>query len=49
MSFARRYLPFVLSAYIAFVFVGTVGLLVPLAAVFAGLSVIVDRHSGAQK
>jgi ABC-type multidrug transport system permease subunit len=29
--------------------VGTVGLLVPLAAIFAGLSVIVDRHSGAQK
>jgi hypothetical protein len=35
--------------YIAFVSVGTVGLLVPLAAIFAGLSVIVDRHSGAQK
>src|SRR5438876_2113526 len=32
--------------YIAFVSVGTVGLLVPLAAIFAGLSVIVDRHSG---
>jgi hypothetical protein len=26
--------------------VGTVGLLVPLAAIFAGLSVIVDRHNG---
>jgi ABC-2 type transport system permease protein len=35
--------------YIAFVSVGTVGLLVPLAAIFAGLSVIVDRQSGAQK
>src|SRR6478735_12022107 len=35
--------------YVAYVSVGTVGLLVPLAAVFAGLSVIVDRHSGAQK
>jgi hypothetical protein len=32
--------------YIAFVSVGTVGLLVPLAAIFAGLSVIVDRHNG---
>jgi ABC-type polysaccharide/polyol phosphate export permease len=35
--------------YTAFVSVGTVGLLVPLAAMLAGLSVIVDRHSGAQK
>jgi len=35
--------------YVAFVSVGTVGLLVPLAAIFAGLSVIVDRHSGAQQ
>jgi ABC-2 type transport system permease protein len=35
--------------YIAYVSVGTVGLLVPLAAIFAGLSVIVDRQSGAQK
>jgi ABC-2 type transport system permease protein len=35
--------------YTAFVSVGTVGLLVPLAAAFAGLSVIVDRHSGAQR
>ncbi len=34
--------------YTAFVAVGTVGLLVPLTAVFAGLSVIVDRESGAQ-
>ena len=35
--------------YTAFVSVGTVGLLVPLAAIFAGLSVIVDRDSGAQR
>ena len=35
--------------YTAFVAVGTVGLLVPLAATFAGLSVIVDRASGAQR
>jgi ABC-2 type transport system permease protein len=35
--------------YTAFVSVGTVGLLVPLAATFAGLSVIVDRVSGAQR
>jgi ABC-2 type transport system permease protein len=35
--------------YIAFVAVGTVGLLVPLTTTFAGLSVIVDRDSGAQR
>jgi ABC-2 type transport system permease protein len=35
--------------YIAFVAVGTVGLLVPLATTFAGLSVIVDRDSGAPR
>jgi ABC-type polysaccharide/polyol phosphate export permease len=35
--------------YTAFVAVGTVGLLVPLATMFAGLSVIVDRESGAQR
>jgi ABC-2 type transport system permease protein len=35
--------------YTAFVSVGTVGLLVPLTAAFAGLSVIVDRDSGAQR
>ena len=29
--------------------VGTVGLVVPLTCIFAGLSVIVDRHSGAQR
>jgi ABC-2 type transport system permease protein len=35
--------------YTAFVSIGTVGLLVPLATIFAGLSVIVDRDSGAQR
>lgn len=35
--------------YRAFVGVGTVGLVVPLSSIFAGLSVIVDRHSGAQR
>jgi ABC-2 type transport system permease protein len=35
--------------YAAFVAVGTVGLLVPLATTFAGLSVLVDRDSGAQR
>src|SRR3954462_5614926 len=35
--------------YTAFVAAGTVGLLVPLATAFAGLSVIVDRASGAQR
>ncbi|MFL5883802.1 MAG: ABC transporter permease [Thermoleophilaceae bacterium] len=35
--------------YTAFVAIGTVGLLVPLTAMFAGLSVIVDRDSGAQR
>ena len=35
--------------YTAFVAIGTVGLLVPLATVFAGLSVLVDRDSGAQR
>ena len=34
--------------YTTFVAVGTVGLLIPLTTVFAGLSVIVDRDSGAQ-
>src|SRR3954462_7603886 len=34
--------------YTTFVAVGTVGLLVPLTTIFAGLSVIVDRDSGAQ-
>jgi ABC-2 type transport system permease protein len=35
--------------YTAFVAIGTVGLLVPLTAIFAGLSVIVDRDAGAQR
>jgi ABC-2 type transport system permease protein len=35
--------------YLAFVGVGTVGLVVPLSSIFAGLSVIVDRHTGAQR
>src|SRR5437764_14427999 len=35
--------------YTSFVGVGTVGLVVPLSCIFAGLSVIVDRHSGAQR
>jgi ABC-2 type transport system permease protein len=35
--------------YKAFVGAGTVGLVVPLSCIFAGLSVIVDRHAGAQR
>lgn len=35
--------------YTAFVAVGTVGLLVPLTTIFAGLSVLVDRDSGGQR
>jgi ABC-2 type transport system permease protein len=35
--------------YLSFVGVGAVGLVVPLSCVFAGLSVLVDRHSGAQR
>src|SRR5437660_7919298 len=35
--------------YTAFVGIGTVGLVVPLSCIFAGLSVLVDRHSGAQR
>src|SRR5215813_11868111 len=35
--------------YKAFVAIGTVGLLIPLTTIFAGLSVIVDRDSGAQR
>jgi ABC-2 type transport system permease protein len=35
--------------YTSFVGVGAVGLVVPLSCIFAGLSVIVDRHSGAQR
>src|ERR1700716_2178014 len=35
--------------YLSFVALGTVGLLVPLNTMFAGLGVIVDRESGAQR
>jgi ABC-2 type transport system permease protein len=35
--------------YSSFVGVGAVGLVIPLSCVFAGLSVLVDRHSGAQR
>src|SRR5437016_7999310 len=35
--------------YTSFVGVGAVGLVVPLSCIFAGLSMIVDRHSGAQR
>jgi ABC-2 type transport system permease protein len=35
--------------YTSFVGVGAVGLVVPLSCIFAGLSVIVDRHGGAQR
>jgi ABC-2 type transport system permease protein len=35
--------------YLSFVGVGSVGLVVPLSCIFAGLSVLVDRHSGAQR
>jgi ABC-type polysaccharide/polyol phosphate export permease len=35
--------------YTAFVSIGTVGLLIPLTTIFAGLSVIVDRSEGAQR
>src|SRR5947207_8328930 len=37
------------SAYESFVAIGTIGLLIPLNTMFAGLSVIVDRESGAQR
>lgn len=37
------------AAYESFVAIGTVGLLIPLNTMFAGLSVIVDRTSGAQR
>src|SRR2546427_2272728 len=36
-------------AYESFIAVGTIGLLVPLNTMFAGLSVIVDREAGAQR
>jgi ABC-2 type transport system permease protein len=35
--------------YTSFVGVGAVGLVIPLSCVFAGLSVLVDKHSGAQR
>jgi ABC-2 type transport system permease protein len=37
------------DAYESFVATGTIGLLIPLNTMFAGLSVIVDRESGAQR
>ena len=37
------------SAYEAFVATGTIGLLIPLNTMFSGLSVIVDRETGAQR
>src|SRR6266705_6486304 len=37
------------ASYEAFVAVGTIGLLIPLNTMFSGLSVIVDRESGAQR
>jgi ABC-2 type transport system permease protein len=35
--------------YTSFVGVGAIGLVIPLSCVFAGLSVLVDRHAGAQR
>jgi ABC-type multidrug transport system permease subunit len=35
--------------YQSFVGVGAIGLVIPLSCIFAGLSVIVDRHAGAQR
>jgi ABC-2 type transport system permease protein len=35
--------------YTSFVGVGAVGLVIPLSCIFAGLSVLVDRHQGAQR
>src|SRR5437867_8119539 len=37
------------AAYEAFVATGTIGLLIPLNTMFAGLGAIVDRESGAQR
>jgi ABC-2 type transport system permease protein len=37
------------AAYESFIAVGTIGLLIPLNTMFAGLSVIVDRESGARR
>ncbi|MEA2196238.1 MAG: type transport system permease protein [Solirubrobacteraceae bacterium] len=35
--------------YASFIDIGTIGLLVPLSCIFAGLSVIIDREEGAQR
>lgn len=35
--------------YTSFIGVGAIGLVIPLSSVFAGLSVLVDRHAGAQR
>jgi len=35
--------------YASFIDIGTIGLLVPLSCIFAGLSVIIDREQGAQR
>src|SRR5881392_1367953 len=37
------------ASYESFVAIGTIGLLIPLNTMFSGLSVIVDRVSGAQR
>jgi ABC-type multidrug transport system permease subunit len=37
------------SAYMTYVAIGTVGLLVPLSCMFAGIGIIVDRETGAQR
>ena len=37
------------DAYESFIAIGTVGLLIPLNTMFSGLSVIIDRESGAQR
>src|SRR6476646_5086423 len=37
------------DAYESFVAIGTIGLLIPLNTMFSGLSVIVDRETGAQR
>src|ERR687887_174133 len=36
-------------AYESYVAIGTIGLLIPLNTMFSGLSVIIDRESGAQR
>src|SRR5512135_84202 len=37
------------TSYESFVAIGTIGLLIPLNTMFSGLSVLVDRESGAQR